>query len=91
MADQSNKNLAFEEPKGVSEEALSGFINLAEDFVMFNDPAIKAAKDFGRRLRDGEVTILDPEESNREFDADLEAMKNTLHDLQQLQQKGPRP
>jgi hypothetical protein len=56
---------------------------------MFEDPVLKAAKEFGKRLKAGEETLLSKEESDRELGAIREEQKLMRKSLDDL--TGPTP
>ena len=55
---------------------------------MFKDPVLEAAKEFGKRLKAGEETLLSKEESDRELQAIREEQKTMRKNLDDLT-KGP--
>jgi hypothetical protein len=72
----------------ISRVLVKGSWNYIRERLMFKDPVLEAAKEFGKRLKAGEETLLSKEESARELQAIREEQKDMRKTLDDLT-KGP--
>ena len=89
MADKSEKDIATAEKKGVSVLLTKGLRSFVREKLMFEDPVLKAATEFGKRLKAGEETLLSKEESDRELGTIREEQKIMRKNLDDLRRPTP--
>lgn len=90
MADRSDKDVATKDKSRVLQEVVDkGSWNYIREKLMFDDPVLKAAKEFGKRLKAGEETLLSKEESDRSLGAIHEEQKVMRKKLDELNTPTP--
>lgn len=68
MFRKPEKPLATKERDSVLKDLIISSWTLITERLMAKDPVLDAATEFGRRLRDGTVTLLPKEQSDRELE-----------------------